>query len=162
MCTMFFVSSSKARTLKTMFPTRWDEIMRGLSVTVQCCFLESPADMACACLLDISARLAVLHIIWRLWPEWIWKLICWERWYSIKFAFLLQRALGLRTALTDRLLLLLSLSANAAPYGIFLSLLQRMQGEKPQAKASSTPPKNVGMNMKIKAAILTQVKPCTL
>lgn len=94
--------------------------------------------------------------------KWIWKSICWGCWYRIKFAFLLQKALGLRTALTDRLLLLLSLSANAAPYGIFLSLLQRMQGEKPQAKASSSPPKNVGMNMKIKAAILTQVKPCTL
>lgn len=35
----------------------------------------------------------------------------------------MQRASGLRTALMDRLLLLLSLSANVSPFGIFSFLL---------------------------------------
>lgn len=101
-----------------MFPTRWDQIMREFSVFCPALLPGKPCWYG-LCSADISAWLAVLYIIWyRLWPKWIWKRICWKRW-CIKFAFLLQRASGLRTALTDRLLLLLSLSANAAPYGIF-------------------------------------------
>lgn len=63
---------------------------------------------------------------------------------------------------TDRQLLLLSLSATVAPYGFFFLIATEDAEWKAPSKASSYPPKNVGMNMKIKAAISTQVKPCTL
>lgn len=54
-------------------------------------------------------------------PNWICKMDIVKilLYFHNIFAFVLQRALGLRTALTDRSLFLLRLSANVSPYGIF-------------------------------------------
>lgn len=89
--------------------------MRGFVVTGQRCFLESPGDY----LVPVGWPCFVLRDedfghIWTLTEKKRGK-------RGIKFASVLQSAVGLRTTLTDRLLLSLSLSANAAPYGIFLS-----------------------------------------
>lgn len=92
--------------------------MRGFGVTVQRCFLESPGDYL------VPVFCFLLETGWPLCEDFghIWTLTEKKRGKrGIKFASVLQRAVGLRTALTDRLLLSLSLSANAAPYGIFLS-----------------------------------------
>lgn len=54
------------------------------------------------------------------------------------------------------------ISQRGSIWHFFFVMLQRMQGGKPRAKAPSSPPKNAGMSVKIKAAISSQVKPCTL